>query len=282
MTSRMFAAKLAIFLAMLGSLCFSFTAHAQFSFQTDRFGYDGTVTVYNSLADAQNQVNALSGPHVAPQRDLALYFNDPGYIFPEVTFQTAFFYAVQPAPPDSGVGNPNNSTFGLVQFYDPGHITNFTANGFWSSLNANVANGSQFTLTASGSNANHPSVFARLWPAPVANPSLAQTEGTFVSWELLAVADGLTATYNIGDGGYEALNHPTNVNGYLRGIFQNPSVPGFYRYDLAMNMNSWAFANQANISGGFYDSYFFAVPEPSSALLFGLALIPVAIRRRRG
>ncbi len=279
MTSRMFAAKLAMLMATLGSLCFSLTAHAQFSFQTDRFGYTGNVSVYGTLADAQNQVNALSGPHAAPQRDLALYFNDIAYS-PTVAFETAWYYTTQAGPAYSGAGNPNNSNFGLLQFNDQNSTTSYTANGFWSSLNANVVNGSQFTLTANGTNASYLDVFARLCPAPLANPTQLLTVGTFGSWELLAVADGLTATYNGVDGGYEALNHPTNVTGHLRGIFQNPNVPGFYRYDFTMNMTNWAFTNQGSLNGAFYDSYFFAVPEPSSALLFGLAMLPVAIRRR--
>jgi hypothetical protein len=282
----MYAAKLAILLATLGSLCFSSTAHAQFSFQTDRFGYTGDVTVYGTLADAQNQVNAASGPHAAPQRDLALYFNDIAYS-PTVAFETAWYYTTQAGPAYSGAGNPNNSNFGLLQFNDQLSTTSYTANGFWSSLNANVVNGSQFTLTANGTNASYLDVFARLWPAPLANPTSVQTGGTFISWELLAVADGLTATYTAGtpdpgDEGYEALNHPTNVTGHLRGIFENPNVPGFYRYDFTMNMTNWAFTNQGSLNGTFYDSYFFAVPEPSSALLFGLALLPAAFRRRRG
>ena len=56
-------------------------AFGDIAFFTDRLGYTGTVSVYDSLADAQNQVNARSGPHAALQRDLATLFQQQHSFF---------------------------------------------------------------------------------------------------------------------------------------------------------------------------------------------------------
>lgn len=263
-------------------------AFGDFFFFTDRLGYVGTVTVYDTLADAQAGTNSLSGPHANPERDLTLFFNDdsPFHASDASIFQTAWYYTTDPgSPPNSGVGNPNNTNTGYIQFYDLMAVTNQSVTGQWSTLNLGTPGASAFTMTASGFNAAQADVTGRLWHAPNVGGSGALTAADFVEWELSVTVGGLTA---IQDGGYyTSSDQPTSASGYLRGIAENvntldPSLNKFYVFDYAITLDSWAWDNRDDIVGGFNDSFFAAaVPEPGSALLFAVAGVGIGIARRR-
>lgn len=267
---------------------------------TDMIGYTGSVSVYDTLADAQNETNARSGPHAWDQRSAGLYF--AGGSHPSAAgfenaniFLTAWWYTTSDntngyAKDDplgdrlySGWGNPENTNTGFVQLYDGDGSTTTSKSASWSTLNPGVVDGSVFTLLASGTNAPYAEDFSRLWHAPNVGGAGALTSGTFVEWDMELVASGLTANW---DGTYmTSLDHPDSVSGHFRGIFENQSttdssVHGFYRFDLTFNDTVWA-VTQGNeaLNGNLSDSYFSTVPEPGTLTV--LALGALALRRRR-
>ena len=257
------------------------------AFSTDRLGYTGSVTVYNTLADAQNEVNAVSGPHVAPQRDLAIFFNNNTHYFDQdySVFLTAWYYTTNTDNGEySGWGNPNNTNTGFIQMYDIGAMTSQTVTGEFSTLNVGVAGASAFTLNASGTNADYNDAFSRFWHAPNTGGAGALTVGEFHEWALDVTVGGLTVN-EIGTW-YIADNHPNSVTGSLTGIFENTntsdaSLNGFYRYDYDLNMTNWAWDNQGDLFGAFSDSFFAAaVPEPSTGLA-AFSIVGLAFFRRK-
>jgi hypothetical protein len=66
-----------------------------------------------------------------------------------------------------------------------------------------------------------------------------------------------------------ATSHPTGVAGTIDGIYQNtntvdPSRDGFYRFNLALNMDNWAFAQgNAALNGNFFESFFTSDAVPT-------------------
>ncbi|HMO14855.1 MAG TPA: PEP-CTERM sorting domain-containing protein [Pirellulaceae bacterium] len=257
-----------------------------FFFASDRFGYTGTVTVYDSFADAQNQVNPRSGPHSAPQRDLSLYFNLGTSLIANdfAAFFTAWYYTTAGGAPYSGSGNPNNTNHGFLQFYDDGATTTLNVTGMWSVLDLNNPGSSEFTLSGSGVNATSNAALTRLWNAPsLASGPSSLTIGDLLEWDLMVVAGGLTVSADTEY--FYSADHPTNVSGHIRGIFHNtnvdPTVNGFYRFDFSINMNNWAWDNRDSLNGDFRGSFFATVvPEPASGILIGLVLAPFLFSRR--
>jgi len=117
---------------------------------SDRFGYSGSVTRYNTLADLQANANGTTFGN--PQRDLSLFMingnagfaNQFGAIpATESIFLTAWWFS----PANDGVGNPNNQNTGFLQLYDNDGATLSSMTTQW-----NDAGRTSFSFSASGSN----------------------------------------------------------------------------------------------------------------------------------
>lgn len=278
-------------LLLCGSL-----ATAGFLVSTDRTSYTGNVTRYATLADAQAGTNALgtyglpdratAAPYNTPYRDVAVYFvHDAATLDVDASiFMTAWYYTTNAAQPAySGWGNPNNTNTGFTQLYDADASTNTSAVGYWNnSLD-------QFTLQASGVNADYANDYARFWHAPGVGGAGGLTRGKFVSWVIDATYGGLSASYNAGLGGFEATGHPGSVSGTFTAIFENDNVVdaqynGFYAINFTFGLDNWAYGNQADLNGAFIDSYFFStsvIPAPGAVLLGALGVVLMVLLRRK-
>jgi len=274
----------------------AFVVTASLSFGQDRFfmssdkmSYDMTMTKYGSLADAQSNSNSLgsytlSDPATNDRRDMATYFvqDVATYDSNYAIFMTAWYYTTNPSQGAySGWGNPNNTNTGFVQMYDDGLSSVNSMTGSWSVLNAGVAGGSTFSMSASGGNAGA-GQFARLWHGATGGAANL-TGGTFHSYNFNVTASGLTANWDGTHGLYTSFDHPGTVTGGFSGIFENTGndaqYHGFYAFSGVLNESSWALANSNDLNGAFVDSAYGAVPEPATMTILGLAAL-VAARKR--
>lgn len=247
-------------------------ASAQVVSLTDRFAYTGTVTRYESLADAENATGPSAVHSLGPtNRDLRIALIN-GFA-PLLGDQ--FHFGTNWSPP----GSPSNSNTGFVQI--PLHYGAPTLRAYWDlSLTA-------FTFEARGA-LSAPDT--RLWSG---TESGGQT-GAFLDYRLGFTAAGLdTAIWDPLNGTYWSLSEPTSVTGHLRGLFHNTSADaaGYYTFDFEITLDSWAYAAYgASPAQGYYQPSLFAapaaVPEPTTyglsgaGVLIGLALWG-RVRRRR-
>ncbi len=260
-------------------------ASASFTFSTDRFGYTGTVTRHDTLADANAGANVVE-TIVVGNRDMSLYFDDASSII-----MGSWWYTTEEntngLPKDdpdgnrlySGWGNTRgNSGTGFIQMYD---LDSSTVD----SLSANFTNfdGTHYTrfdLSVLGSDTG-PDEFGRFWTAYQGSGA---DRAVYHSYALNLSATGLEGV-ELGGGVIEATNHPTGVTGSFTGVFENTSVSypvnnGFYRFSLDLDMVNWAFAQgDEALNGDFYESYF-SIPEPASLSLLGLGGMGLMRRRR--
>ncbi len=265
----------------------------------DNFHYQGTVSRYSTLGDAQAGVNAIStasistavnGPRSTLEnaRDGQVYVASgaTGYDPNNLAYvSTAWYFTTMPANGD-GWGNPNNANTGFVQYYDTSAVP--VVSGGWSNGNT------QFSLNVSGGDGDTAN-YARLWAAPALGGPAGDTAGVFRAFELSLVADfTAAATLNGTTGWYESALAPSALTAGATGIFENqsttnPSLNGFYAFDLAFAPGSWAQDNGATWDGGGTTQYapqaFFAapatVPEPGSVALLAIALVALTTVRSR-
>jgi len=251
-----FGARLSMAAGLLTGL-FSF-AHAQsdsssakknpttpsFYASSERFGYVGTVSVYNTLTDAQRERNARFEAQIVPQRDGSIFVvkNAPDYFADSAAFITNWYDDA--AGDNGGTDNPNNTDFGFVQLYDglfgPLATVN-NSSGFW---NKKL---DTFTVHVDGQNATYDNSFARLWNAGYTDIGGEGTKGTFVSYSYTMRASGLQGV-DQGNGFIASTNNATDYSGSFDAIFLNQSVNstesnGYYVVHLTFNNVSWAASN---------------------------------------
>jgi hypothetical protein len=269
-------------------------AHASnFFAATDKFGYTGDVSVYDSLADAQSETNPRNAtPYEilnveGDSQDGSLYVSGGAnpYDAEGFYFLTAWWYTTDGRT--NGWGNPNNNNTGFIQLFDPSIVNDLT--GEFTTLNVGGTDDSTFSLSANGANATNADAFSRFWNAPETGGPAVETAGEFVEWDFALQAEGLSVVENAGY--YEANDHPSNVTGHFRGIFHNQSFSddtaaydGFYVFDVTFNNDSWAWDNRADLKGDFdefSDSLFAApVPEPTTMAALGIGALALMRRRR--
>jgi hypothetical protein len=256
-------------------------------FSTDRFGYTGTVVRYDTLADAQNGLNAQEsiaiGVDVAADdsrehRDASFYFvdNAGAYDTDYNILTSSWWYTTAGS---AGHGNINGNTgIGFMQLYDNDGNTDTSVSMDFSNFDG--THWTDFTLSAQGTNATAADDYARFSVYENVHDA-----GTYLEYDLNITASGLEGV----QAGNEivANNHATGVNGTFSGLFvfggdgDGDIYTGFYTIDLVFDMENWAFANNGSLDGAYqnggdiYDSLFVAVqpvPEPAtmSLLLMGL------------
>lgn len=262
----------------------------------ENMNYSGSVTRYATLADAQNQTNALrtdtiatatNGPRstLTDARDGQIYVGKsaPGYDSDIAYFSTAWYFTDTPANGD-GWGNPNNANNGFIQFYNLAPIAT-SVNGGWSN------GATTFTVNLSGGNGDDLNA-ARLWAPESVNGPASDTGGVFRSFNLNLVANfANAATVNGVTGWLESSADPMSLSGTVTGIFENqslsnPSVNGFYTFNFALNNGSWWKQAGATYGNGSVPDPLFAapVPEPEAYALAiaGMAVVGFfGVRRRR-
>lgn len=215
----------------------------RFYASSERFGYTGTVTVYETWADAHSGRNARCTMEPWPQRDGSIFVvkNAPEYYDDSNLILTNWFA--------NNGGSPSNVNEGFFQLYDDNADAWQNQKASWSKdLNT-------FSVTGKGRNATYgsPNEYptwldsARLWNACATPGSGEATKGTFLEYEYVFVATGLDGVED--DEGF--ITNTKNADNYLgsfRGIFLNesetsPESNGYYVFDLQFNNISWAADN---------------------------------------
>ncbi|GGW90661.1 PEP-CTERM sorting domain-containing protein [Alteromonas halophila] len=254
---------------------------------SDRFGYEGTITVYSD-AGLANQVDLIN----VSERDLSLYsiFGNPGVGADAAIAMGSWWYSTAVdgtgAPRGNGWGNTHGNTgAGFMQYYnaasysDPAALQDVSF-GF---DNFNGTHWTDFLFSMSVRNGDSASRLSA--------PSNVADAGTFLELDIDLHATGLEGL-QIGNM-IEANGDPLGVTGSMSGLFLGSETQNgqtndglYYVFDFDLNMDNWAYANRDDLVGIEYASSTFAVnvsqvPEPGVLGLFGLSLIGLAIRRRK-
>jgi hypothetical protein len=241
-----------LFMAMLGLLLIaSSPAVAQgnsdrFYASSERFGYTGIVSVYDTWADANSERNARCSTQVWPQRDGGIFAvkNVPEYSADSNLILTNWWA--------NNGASPSDTNEGFFQLYDENADAWQNQKASWSK------DLSTFTVRAKGRNATYgstnPADYARLWNACAPAGSGEVTKGTFLKYEYVLIATGLNGVQNPG-GLIVNTTNASNYGGFFRGIFRNesstsPQSNGYYVFDLQFNNTSWAAQNNCGYDGG--------------------------------
>ena len=244
--------KFGLFMAMLGVLVIaSSPAGAQgnsdrFYASSERFGYTGIVSVYNTWADANSGRNPRCSVVVWPQRDGGIFVvkNAPEYWVDSNMILTNWWA--------NNGASPSDTNEGFFQLYDENADAWQNQKASWSrDLNT-------FTVRGKGRNATYgsanPMDYARLWNACAPEGSNEVTRGTFLRYEYVFIATDLNGVEDP-SGFITNTTNASDYNGYFRGIFLNqsstsPASNGYYVFDLQFNNTSWAVANNCGYDGG--------------------------------
>ena len=217
----------------------------QFYASSERFGYTGTVSVYETWADANSGRNARCAETLWPQRDGAIFVvkNAPEY-YSDYNAILANWWA-------NGGHSPSNTNTGFFQLYDDNADAWQNQKASWS------RDQDTFTVSANGRNAAYgsPGDYARLWNACAPAGSGEATKGTFLRYEYELVASGLNGVEGP-DGFITNTTNASDYSGHFRGIFRNeskryPASNGYYVFDIQFNNISWATDN----SLAWYDEF---------------------------
>lgn len=216
----------------------------------ERFGYIGTVSVYNSFAEAQSGRNPRYSNLAVPQRGGSIYMAKAmGGEYGEFNaFLTNWYSTTDPNPEQNvGKGNPHNTNVGFLQIYDNNADNWQNQTASWNKTK-NV-----FTFESKGKNASYPSQsnpgeYARLWNAGAPNGSGEATKGTYLQYEIKFVASGIVGTDGDNDGFIEYQGNNGTYSGYYRAIFRNeserfPASNGWYVVNVTFNNDCWAVTN---------------------------------------
>lgn len=266
---------------------------------TDAWRYQGSMTKYATLADAQAAQNSL-GTFTFAHHDGGLfqginapdaYTGGPAYAQSNIML-TAWYYTTEDntnsLPKDdpagdryySGWGNPNNTNDSFFQLYDDDGSSRSSGTGAW--------NGTldTFTVSASGTNAPYSADYSRMWAGGVGGAGEV-THGTFVSYAYSYSVTGLSATYDSGTGWYKDDVNRGTLSGSFTGIFENqsatqPSNNGFYVFNLTLDGGTtWAEQQGNSLLNGDFAPTIFAAPVPEPATLSALGFGALALLRRR-
>ena len=263
------------------SLCLTSVSHALIFVSLNSVGYEGSWTKYGSLTDAENGTNSVATGAV-PQRDLQMILSQGRSSADEFTMATGW---------NLGSGNPSNTNEGFLQVQDIGLSTVESLVGGWTDTNFDTY---QVNLNGSNALARTPSAGNQEVRLGV-GPSDRSTTGTWHFYELDLTFSGVDS--NETDPGIQrADDDPSAVSGNLFVIFENPNVLdldgnpnanlGFYRVDIAINMDSWAVDNGVPAvvdDPAIFEATTTPVPEPSAysmltAIFVGLWVL--FLRRR--
>lgn len=207
----------------------------QFYASSERFGYTGTVSVYETWADANSGTNPRCTETLWPQRDGAIFAvkNAPDYYADYNVILTNWFAA----------GSPSNTNNGFFQLYDDNADAWQNQKASWS------RDLDTFTVSAKGRNAEYgsPGDYARLWNACAPAGSGNATKGTFLRYEYEFAATGLNGVEDSA-GFITNTTNASDYRGHFRGIFRNdsnlyPASNGYYVFDIEFNNISWAANN---------------------------------------
>ncbi len=219
----------------------------KFICSSERFGYTGTVTVYNTVSDARSGRNPRSSSIAFPQRDGSIYMaRNMGGEWSEFNAILTNWYSSSD-PDHKGQGNPNNQNTGFFQMYDNNADNWQNQTSYWSK------DKKSFTIESKGKNASYPSVtnpgeYARLWNAGYTTGGGEGTKGTYLEYEVKFTATGLVAQDTDSDGFFENTANATGYSGTFKGIFKNestrsPESNGYYVLTLTFNNTCWAVTN---------------------------------------
>lgn len=270
-----------VLLATSICLLFSHLGASSIYVSMDSLGYIGSWEKYDTLLDAQNEVNLVDSGLV-PQRDLQIYLSQDRASTTGFQLVTGW---------NLGDGNPSNTNVGFLQISDIGLNTVDTLTAGWTSASFDL-----FRVSLTGSNA-----LGRISPTETnqearlgVGPGTRSTNGNWLAYEMNLYFSNLSSTEPV-SGIRRAEDEPADVFGDMFILFENPNAldldgnpnqnQGFYRVQLSFNNISWAADHgvpEVVSSVSTFEATTTPVPESSTfAFMMSLGIFVVFLFRRR-